>query len=84
MLIIVGSKFATEHTVVAGTWGHVDWKLQTKFKTKMPYEAYSWEEMDSDDLKDPYQANISELHFLAISESFLGIQRHRKKRKKKN
>jgi len=40
--------------------------------------------MDSDDLKDPYQANISELHFLAISESFLGIQRHRKKRKKKN
>lgn len=46
-------------------------------------EAYDWEELDSEDLEDPYQTNIPKLHFLATSESFPGTQRHGKKRKKK-
>lgn len=49
----------------------------------MHCEAYDWEELDSDNPEDTYQAKIPKLHFLATSESFPGLQRHRKKRKKK-
>lgn len=57
--------------------------LQTKDKTKMHCEAYDWEELDSGDLEDPYQATIPKLYFLATFESFPGTRRHGKKRKKK-